>query len=301
MRKSNRNSFKKSYQDKIFDVVNVVVMLVLLLIFVWPLWFVLIASVSNPTAVWNCEVVLWPVGFSMKAYKEAMNYSSLWTGYRNTIFYTVAGTLLNVVITTCAAYPLSRKEFLPRKFVLYVLLFTMYFSGGLIPTYLVVKKLGMIDTVWAMIIPGACSVYNVLVMRTYFKSSIPESLWEAAELDGANSFQYLIKILLPLSKPIIAVISLYYAVGHWNDYYTALVYIYDMKLMPLQSILKDLLMATQVQKNGPMTSIQMQEKRELAQLLKYCTIILASAPVLCAYPFVQKYFVKGVMIGSVKE
>ena len=147
MRKSNRNSFKKSYQDKIFDVVNVVVMLVLLLIFVWPLWFVLIASVSNPTAVWNGEVVLWPVGFSMKAYKEAMNYSSLWTGYRNTIFYTVAGTLLNVVITTCAAYPLSRKEFLPRKFVLYVLLFTMYFSGGLIPTYLVVKKLGMIDTV----------------------------------------------------------------------------------------------------------------------------------------------------------
>lgn len=296
-------AFKCSYEDKIFDVVNVVVMLILLVIFAWPLWFVLIASVSDPNAVWNGKVLLWPVEFSLKAYKEAFKFTSLWVGYKNTIIYTGLGTFINVIMTICAAYPLSRKEFLVRKPVMYILLITMYFNGGLIPTYLVVKNLKLINTMWAMIIPGACSVYNVLVMKTYFMSSIPNSLWEAAELDGANSYQYLVKIMLPLSKPIIAVISLYYAVGHWNDYYTALVYLFDMEKMPLQSVLRDLLMTMQLQsaQGVVLNSAQMQEKQELAQLLKYATIILSSVPVLCAYPFIQKYFVKGVMIGSVKE
>ena len=301
MRRNNSDIIKKTYHDKIFDVVNVIVMLILLVIFAWPLWFVVIASVSDPNAVWSGQVLLVPKGLNLKAYEMALQYSSIWTGYRNTLIYTVVGTLLNLIMTVCAAYPLSRKEFLPRKYVLYALMFTMYFSGGLIPTYLVVKKLKMVNTMWAMIIPGACSVYNVLVTRTYFMSSIPDSLWEAAELDGANSYQYLIKILLPLSKPIIAVIGLYYAIGHWNDYYSALIYLFDLDKMPLQSVLKDLLMSMQALQRGASLSVKdYLEKQEVVQLLKYCIIIISSTPLLCAYPFVQKYFVKGVMIGSVK-
>lgn len=179
---------------------------------------------------------------------------------------------------------------------------TMYFSGGLIPTYLVVSRLGLLDSRWAMIIPGACSIYNVIITRTYFINSIPSTLQEAATLDGANSFQYLLKIVLPLSKPIIAVIGLYYAVGHWNDFYTALLYIYDAKLMPLQSFLRDMLMSNKLTMNSTtgMDAAAVEAKMKLAQTLKYSAIIVSTIPVLCIYPFIQKYFVKGIMIGSVK-
>ena len=221
---------RSSYSDKIFDAVNVAVMVILLIIFVWPLWFVVIASLSDPAQVWLGNVILLPKKFTTIAYEAVVDYKAIWIGYRNTIFYTVVGTLLNLVMTICAAYPLSRKDFMPRNVLMFLFMFTMYFSGGLIPTYMIVNKLHLLNTPWAMIIPGAVSIYNVIITRTYFINSIPATLQEAAELDGANSFQFLVKIVLPLSKPIIAVIALYYAVGHWNDFFTALIYINDTHL-----------------------------------------------------------------------
>lgn len=289
--------------DKIFDIVNLLGMLVLLVVFAWPLWFVVIASVSDPNEVWLGNVVLLWKNFTLVAYEEVIKYEAIWIGYKNTIIYTVLGTVLNVLMTICAAYPLSRKDWMPRKVVAYLILFTMYFSGGLIPTYLVVNNLHLTNTLWAMIIPGACSVSNILITRTYFISSIPESLKEAADLDGANALQYLIKVLLPLSKPIIAVITLYYAVGHWNNYFSALIYLSDVDLMPLQSFLRDLLMSSKMVMNtvdSGMDTVEYLRQMQLAQNLKYSAIIVSTIPVLCIYPRIQKYFVKGIMVGSVK-
>ena len=302
-RKNSENrQIKRSYSDKIFDIVNLLVMVILLVIFVWPLWFVVIASFSNPNQVWMGEVVLWPKGFTLISYETLLEYERIWVGYRNTLFYTVVGTLVNLVMTVCGAYPLSRKDFLPRHFFMFLFMLTMYFSGGLIPTYLVVNKVGLVNSPWAMIIPGACSIYNVIITRTYFINSIPSTLQDAAELDGANSFQYLMQVVLPLSKPIIAVIGLYYAVGHWNDFYTALIYLYNEDLMPLQSFLRDMLMSTKMTLNNlsGLDTATVELKTHLAQTLKYSVIIVSTVPVLCIYPFIQKYFVKGVMVGSVK-
>lgn len=297
---SSKGKFLRS--DRVFDVVNVLFMVVMLIIFVWPLWFVVIASVSDPNEIWNGNVLLIPKGFTMVAYEALADYSMIWTGYRNTIIYTVVGTLVNLVMTVCAAYPLSRKDFMPRNFFMVMFMITMYFGGGLIPTYLVVSNLNLINTPWAMIIPGACSIYNVIIMRTYFINSIPHSLQEAAELDGANAFQFLMKVVLPLSKPIIAVVALYYAVGHWNDFYTALLYINDQDLLPLQSFLRDILMSNKMSLNNMqgLDASAAEAKMQLSQTLKYSVIIISTVPVLCVYPFIQKYFVKGIMIGSVK-
>ena len=241
--KEKHVKMKKSYNDKIFDIINVLLMCILVVIFVWPLWFIVIASFSDPNEVWLGHVLLLPKGFTTIAYQAVAEYGDIWIGYRNTILYTVVGTLINMVLTICAAYPLARKDFMPRNILMFFFMLTMYFSGGLIPTYLVVNNLHLTNTFWAMIIPGAISIYNVIITRTYFINSIPKSLEEAAELDGANTFQLLIKVVLPLSKPILAVIGLYYAVGHWNDFYTALIYINDKSLLPLQSFLRDLLMS----------------------------------------------------------
>lgn len=301
-KQASSSTIKRSYTDKIFDIVNLIVMILLLLIFVWPLWFVVIASFSDPNEVWNGNVLLLPKGFTLLAYEALGDYSMIWRGYANTIFYTVVGTIVNLIMTVCAAYPLSRKDFVPRNFFMFMFMLTMYFSGGLIPTYLIVSDVGLINTPWAMIIPGACSIYNVIITRTYFINSIPSSLQEAAELDGANSFQFLVKIILPLSKPIIAVIALYYAVGHWNDFYTALLYINDQELLPLQSWLRDLLMSNKMSLNNMqgLDAAAAEARMQLSQTLKYSVIIVSTVPVLCVYPFIQKYFVKGVMIGSVK-
>lgn len=302
MKNQGIKKMKRSHSDQIFDVVNVLVMIVLLLIFVWPLWFVLIASVSNPSQVWTGNVVLLPKQFTLDAYKAVVEYESIWIGYRNTIFYTVLGTVINLIMTIFAAYPLSRKDFVPRNFFMFMFMLTMYFGGGLIPTYLVVNKMHMVNTVWAMMIPGAVSIYNVIITRTYFINSIPNELQEAAELDGANSFQFLTRVVLPLSKPILAVIGLYYAVGHWNDFFSALIYINDKNLMPLQTFLRDLLMSNKMLLNGMqgLDAAQAEQKMQLAQTLKYSAIVVSTVPVLCIYPFIQKFFVKGIMIGSVK-
>lgn len=302
MSKMKYGKVRLSHSDRIFDIVNVILMIVLLAVFVWPLWFVVIASFSNPDQVWNGNVLLLPKGFNLAAYEAVIKYKSIWIGYRNTVFYTVVGTIVNLIMTICAAYPLSRKDFMPGKIFMFMFMLTMYFGGGMIPTYLVVSKLHLVNTPWAMIIPGACSIYNVIIVRTYFINSIPSSLKDAADLDGANAFSYLIHVVLPLSKPVIAVVALYYAVGHWNDYFNALIYINNTKLMPLQSFMRDLLISAKMTLDdiAGTDPASVEAKRQLGQTIKYSVIIVSTVPVLCIYPFVQKHFVKGVMIGSVK-
>lgn len=298
MKRMKKISFNS---DKIFDIVNLLIMVLLLIIFVWPLWFVLIASVSDPAEVWRGNVILFPVNFTLDAYKEVIQYEEIWRGYLNTFIYTGVGTAVNMVMTVCGAYPLSRKDFVPRNIFMVILLITMYFNGGLIPTYMVVSRLGLTDTIWAMIIPGAVSVFNIIIMRTYFVTSIPDELFEAAQLDGASTAKYLFKVVLPLSKPVLAVITLFYAVGHWNDFYSALVYLKSQELMPLQSVLRSILFSTQMlsQSTG-MDADAMMHRMQLVQTLKYSSIIVSTVPVLCLYPLVQKHFVKGMMLGSVK-
>lgn len=294
---------KGSLSDRIFDVVNVIVMLLLFVIFTWPLWFVLIASISSPSEVWLGNVLLFPKDITLLAYKTMVEYKSLWVGYGNTIFYTAVGTVVNLILTVCCAYPLSRQDFVPRKVLTYLILFTMYFAGGMIPSYLVVSKIGILNTRAAMILPGAISVYNMLVVRSYFVNSIPHQLQEAAFLDGANSAQYLWKVVLPLSKPVLAVVGLYYGVHHWNDFQTALLYIYDDSLLPLQSFLRNILTTSQLLAENAASGADaslVEAQSQLAQTLKYAVIIISSVPMLVIYPFIQKFFVKGVMVGSVK-
>lgn len=299
-----RNLQKRTRSDLIFDAVNIIVMLVLLVIFVWPLWFVLIASFSDPIQVTMGKVLIFPKDFTLLSYKTMLANRDIWVGYGNVIFYTAVGTAINLVLTVCCAYPLAQKDFMPRKFLTVMFMFTMYFSGGLIPTYLTVKDLGLVNTRWAMIIPTAISMYNCLVMRTYFANSIPIELKEASLLDGANSAQYLLKIVLPLSKPILAVIALYYAVSHWGDYYHALIYLFDKELYPLQSVLREILFSANAANNVDFASggdpALVEQLMALAATLKYSVIIVACVPMMAIYPFIQKFFVKGVMLGSVK-
>ncbi len=286
--------------DKIFDFCNVLIMLVLFVVFVWPLWFVVIASFSDPVKVNAGQVLLLPKGITLDGYEMMLEYKDLWKGYANTIFYTVAGTVINMVLSVCVAYPLADKEFGPRKIFIGFFMFTMYFSGGLIPSYLLLKNMGILNTRWAMLLPGAVSVYNCLILRNYFMNSIPVELKEAATLDGASKAAYLVKIVLPLSKAVLAVVSLYYMVGHWNGYTKALYYIYDHELYPLQSILRDLLISDKMMGELLADPEAAMEAFNQSQMMKYCVVIAAVAPMLCVYPFVQKYFVKGVMVGAVK-
>lgn len=293
---------KQCMQDKVFDIANILIMAILIFIFVWPLLFVLSASVSDPAAVTLGKVWLFPKGFNLEGYKAIFNYKNIWVGYKNTVIYTALGTTLNLFMTICAAYPLSCKDFMPRKALTRIFMFTMFFSGGLIPSYMVVVKLGIYDTIWAMLLPSAVHVMYIIIMRTYFQTSIPQSLHEAAELDGANTAQVLWHIVLPLSGPILAVMALYYGVGKWNSYFDALVYMSSTSKYPLQMFLREILINNQVDLNMVGLDLAAAEaKMHLAQVIKYGVIVVASLPVLCVYPFVQKYFVKGVMIGAVKE
>lgn len=291
---------KRSYSDKIFHVVNTAIILVLLVIFVWPLWFVFIASFSDPNLVNSGKVLIFPQGFTLGGYERMLEYKQIWVGYANSIFYTIAGTLCSMTLSICMAYPMSDKTFAPRRFLMVVFMVSMYFGGGLIPTYLLLRSLHIVNTRWAMIIPGVISVYNCLIIRSYFMNSIPGELREAATLDGANKAQYLWKVVIPLSKSVFAVVGLYYAVGYWNNYTKALYYIYNDALMPLQMVLRELLMSTKMLGDLAMDPEFMEEALEQAQMMKYCVILAAAVPMFCIYPFVQKHFVKGVMVGAVK-
>ena len=258
------------------------------------------ASFSSPTAVATSRVVLWPVDFSLEGYRAVFSNPYVLTGYRNTIFYTALGTTINVSITLVAAYPLSRKDLPYRGFFMFLFTFTMFFSGGLIPTYLLVNSLQMVGTIWAILLPGALSVYNMILVRTFMQSSIPTDLLEAAQIDGCSDLRFFFTMVLPLSKAVIAVITLYYAVGHWNAYFDAMIYLNRKETYPLQIILRDILIANQISSNDIVDDAILAGKQGMADLLKYSLIIVSSLPIICMYPFVQKYFVKGVMIGSIK-
>ena len=291
---------KKTFADRVFDVFNVLIMLFLLTVFLWPLWFVIIASFSDPYLVNAGEVLVLPKGITFEGFLRIFQYKELWIGYRNTIGYTLAGTVISLTLSICLAYPMSEKTFAPRKLLMIFFMITMYFSGGLIPTYLVMKKIGVIDTPMAILLPGMISVYNSLIIRSYFLNSIPGELKEAATLDGANQGQYLMKVVLPLSKSVFAVVGLYYAVAYWNNYTKGLYYIYDRNLMPLQNILRDILNSTRMVTDLAEDPEAAKLAYETAQSMKYGVIIVAALPMMILYPFIQKHFVKGVMVGAVK-
>ncbi|KRG15451.1 sugar ABC transporter permease [Virgibacillus soli] len=297
----NPNGINDTKIDKIFATINHIVLTILLIVFLYPLIYIVSSSFSSADAVTAGEVWLWPVDFSLEGYKAVFAYKQIWTGYGNSLFYMIVGTFINITLTILAAYPLSRKDFYGRNFFMLLFLFTMLFSGGLIPNYLLVKELGMLNTRWAMIIPNAMSVFNVIITRTYFKMTIPDELHEAAKMDGCSDFRFLAKVVLPLSGPIIAVMGLFYAVGHWNAFFNALIYLRDQDYYPLQLVLNNILVQNEV---DPEMFIDVESQAAIAglrELLKYSLIVVASIPVLVIYPFVQKHFVKGVMIGSLKE
>lgn len=294
---------KASLSDKGFDLLNKIFLTALVLVIIYPLIFVISASISDPLAVSSGKMWLYPVEITFEGYKRILNDGSIWLGYRNTIFYTTIGTLIHLFILLPCAYALSRKELAGRKYILWIILFTMMFSGGLIPTYLVVKNLQMLDTMWALIVPGVVGAWSILVARAFFQQSIPDQLVEAAKIDGGTDFYIFARIVLPLSLPIIAVMALFHAVSLWNQYFNALIYLTDKGKYPLQLILREILVVNQMQigeGSGEQTESLIQQVRT-AGLIKYAVIIVSSLPLLIAYPFLQRFFVRGVLIGSIKE
>ena len=295
-----KKSIKTSKQDTLFYAVIYAVILLILIILLWPLIFIVSSSLSSKEAVMAGRVFLLPVNFSLEGYKAVFQTNEVLIGFRNTVLYTLFGTMLNVALTLIAAYPLSRKDLPYRRMWSFIFTFTMIFSGGMIPTYMVVNKLGLMKSPLAMILPTAMSVYNLMIARTFMENSIPSELLEAARVDGCDDIAYFWKILLPLSKPVIAVITLYYAVAHWNSYFNAFLYITDAKLNPLQIVLRNILLANQIDTAMTTDFDTMTSKQGLADVLKYSLIVVSTLPVMIMYPFVQKYFTKGVMIGAVK-
>ncbi len=291
----------RNVYDLIFDICVYIICALVFLIIAYPLYFVIIASVSDSTLVSTGKVLLFPKGFSLFGYQEIFQDSRIWVGYKNTMIYSLLGTLVNLLLTIPAAYVLSRQEFRARRFLMFFFVFTMFFNGGLIPTYLLMKDLQLIDTMWVFIIPFSVNVFNLIITRTFFESNIPKELYEAAQIDGCSHFTFFIKIVLPLSKAVISVIGLYYLVWHWNDFFTGLIYVRDYSLQPLQIVLRDILISNQVFAEGAGSGgAAGGYAQKYADQIKYGVIIVSTLPILIVYPFIQKYFEKGVMIGSVK-
>lgn len=269
------------------------------IIVLYPLIYIVSSSLSSPLAVSSGKVWLWPIDFSLAGYKAIFNNSEVLVGYANSIFYTFFGTIISVTLTVMFAYPLSRKSFYGRNFLMIFILFTMLFSGGLIPEYLVVKHLHMLDTRWALIIPKAIAVWQVIIAVTFFRTSIPDEIVEASEMDGCSDLRFLWSVVLPLSKPIIAVLVLMYAIFQWNSYFDAMIYLKSEALYPLQVVLRNILILNTTS-SATMDAQKLMEMNQVADLMKYSLIVVASLPVLIIYPFVQRHFMKGVLIGSVK-
>jgi putative aldouronate transport system permease protein len=291
---------QQSTGDKLFDWAVHAALALLCVIVLYPLVFVLVASFSSPEAVMRGEVWLWPKNVTLVGYQKIFQNSEILSGYMNTILYTLVGTAINLAMSVAAAYPLSRKDFYGRNAIAAMMVFTMFFSGGMVPTYLLVKNLGMLNTMWALIIPGAVSVYNILIMRTFFQSGIPYEMQEAASIDGCSNLSTLVRIVLPLSMPIIAVMILFYSVGHWNAYFSALMYLTDRDKYPLQLFLREILIQGQMQEMLGIGDDSHARSVMEGEAIKYAVVIVANLPVLLLYPFLQKYFVKGVMIGAIK-
>ncbi|OWA37811.1 sugar ABC transporter permease [Saccharibacillus sp. O16] len=298
------SSIKETKQDKLFLVFVYLILTVALVIVAYPLIYILSASISNPTLVAAGEMWLLPKDITFEGYRRVFQDSSIWNGYLNTIIYTVVGTLVNLIVTLPAAYALSRRDFVGRNLFMVLFLVTMFFGGGLVPTYLVVRSLGLVDTMWALILPGATSVWNLIVCRTFFQSSIPKELQEAAEIDGCSNFRLYFRIVLPLSTALIAVMALFFGVGHWNNYFSAMIYLNHQEKYPLQLVLRQILVLQQMSAEsgtvGASMATSLNSKAEVAALVKYAVIIVATLPIIAVYPFLQRYFVQGVMIGSVK-
>ncbi|MGG1879028.1 carbohydrate ABC transporter permease [Paenibacillus cisolokensis] len=293
-----RTRIKESLGDRIFLTVTYIMLTLVLIAVLYPLIYIVSSSLSSPSAVSAGKVWLWPVDMTLAGYEAVFRNGQVLTGYANSLFYTVAGTLISVSLTIMVAYPLSKKSFFGRTPLMIFITFTMLFSGGLIPTYLVVKSMGLIDTRWALLIPNAVWVWQVIIARTFFQTSIPDELSEAVDIDGCSDIRYIFSVVLPLAKPIIAVLSLMYAVGQWNAYFDALIYLKSQSLYPLQLILRSILILGSGTSN--IDAGEMVRQQQMAELMKYSLIVVASLPVLVIYPFVQRYFVQGMLIGSVK-
>ena len=290
------NAIRETRRDRIFLNVLLAVSVVILIIELYPLVYVVSASFSSSDAISRGQVYLLPVEFSLDGYKMLSKNKDILTGFTNSVLYLIVGTSINMLLTVALAYPLSRKELPFRNMLTLFIVFTMYVQGGLIPTYLQVSRMNLVDTLWGLILPNAIITTNMIIMRTYFQTSLPESLHEAAVLDGCNYTCYLLKIVLPLSLPILAVVGLYYAVGHWNNYFDALIYLRSRNKQSLQLVLRDILLANQVNSGDGSYS----ESSKLGVTIKYSVIVVSCIPMMIAYPFVQKFFVKGVMIGALK-
>ncbi|MBB6672932.1 carbohydrate ABC transporter permease [Cohnella nanjingensis] len=290
---------KESAADRAFLIVVYAILIVVVIAVLYPLIYIVSSSVSSPSAVSAGRVWLWPVDLSLKGYQTLFKDPQVLTGYGNSLFYTAAGTAISVCLTVMLAYPLSRKTLFGRNLLMMVITFTMLFSGGLIPTYMVVKALGMIDSRWALLIPNAVWVWQVIIARSFFQSSIPEELVEASEMDGCSDLRFMRSVVIPLSKPIIAVLVLMYAVGQWNAYFDALIYLKTADKFPLQLILRSIIIQNN-SGNSVMDAMKQVERQQLAELLKYSLIVVATLPVLIIYPFVQRHFVQGMLVGSVK-
>lgn len=290
---------RRQGRDVVFDAILYCICAVLLLIILYPLWFIVIASFSDPSAVAGGHVWVWPVGFTLDGYDELLKQPKVWLGYRNTIAYTVVGTLIGLAVNIPAAYALSRKDLWGRKGLMGLYVFTMFFSGGLIPIFLTVQQAGLYNTFWVLVLPFSVSAYNIIVARTFFETSLPPDLWDAAQIDGCGNLRFFFTMALPLSKAVISVIALWTAVGQWNSYFNALIYIRDENLYPLQLIMRNILITNQnfaALGTGEAAMIAMRR----ANLVRYAMIIIATVPIMCVYPFIQKYFDQGVMIGAVK-
>lgn len=294
-----RNKVQRTTNDKIFMFALYFITGVLTLVALYPMYFILIASISSPDAVATGSVVIVPVRPTLDAYSRLLEYTSIWLGYRNTIVYTILGTFVILAVNLPAAYALSRKDLVGRRLINLIFIFPMYFGGGLIPTYMIVRDFGLVDNFWVMILPFSVITYYIIVARTFFTNSMPDGIWEAAQVDGCGNLRFFFSFVLPLSKAIIAVIALWAAVGIWNQYMTALIYLRSDELQPLQIILRSILVNNQSMASM-MTGSAAQEAQQLAELIKYAVIVVSSLPVMMIYPFVQKYFNQGVMIGAVK-
>jgi putative aldouronate transport system permease protein len=290
---------QKSRTDKIFDFFLYTISTIIVIVMLYPMYFIVIASFSNPADVSAGNIVLLPKGITFKGYQKLLEYSQLWVGYKNTILYAALGTVISLVVNVPTAYALSRKDLCGRKLFTVFYLIPMFFTGGLIPTYLIVKDFGLLDNFWVMVLPFSVITYYIIVARTFFNNSIPGDLWEAAQIDGCGNLGFFFQIVIPLSKAVLAVIALWTAVGQWNSYFNALIYLRNPDLQPLQLVLRNILISNQTI-SSMSTGAAAVEAKQMADLIKYAIIVVSSAPIMCMYPFVQKHFNQGVMLGSLK-
>lgn len=294
-----KGPIRQSAGDRAFNIVNAVVMTLITVVIVYPLYYVLLASITDPVIVNSGKLLFYPESPYFEGYARAFDYAPLWTGYGNTLKYTVVGTAVALLCTIPAGYALSRMDLPGRRVIMFLFTFTMFFSGGMVPTYLLISRLHLLDTIWAILLPSAVGMYNIIIMRTYFQTTIPQELEDAAEVDGCTNFRFLLSVALPLSRPVIVVIALYYGVGRWNDYFAAMMYLTKRTMYPLQLVLREILLQNQA---GDMLHVATgagYADRMIARMgLKYAVIVISTLPILLIFPFVQRFFAKGVMIGG---